>query len=391
MSNDSRRMVGSIDQLPSGRWRARVTVGVRADGSRRLATKTFDSEKEAEIWCHVRAHEMGASMTDGIGLTLQRLWELYVEAKSDSLAPTTMNVYTYHMTYKVLPILGERDVSEIRHGDIQMMLSDMTHACAGKSRTVLSSVLSYGVRVGLLDENVMRRADFELPTSDRSDDDECWDDDPFAVIEDDRAVWDADEIATCFGLIQGLPLEPAWLACIGAGLRVEEALALRPVDVRRVEVMGTEVTQLAIHHATAKIGKRKGTKTRGSVRVVTMLEPFGVRYWELVQEVEDKKSPVCQVSASRQNKAWRNYWEPPTTSKHAKKVGNWRGRLQELPYLPLSRMRNTHATLMQEAGVLDSVNAAMHGHSQRVSYAHYQRADTTDATIKASKHLRLVV
>ena len=384
-------MVGSIDKLPSGRWRARVTVGVKTDGTRRLATKTFDTEKEAEIWCHVRAHEMGASMTDGIGLTLQRLWELYVEAKSDSLAPTTMNVYTYHMTYKVLPILGDRDVSDIKHGDIQVMLSDMSHACASRSRTVLSSVLSYGVRVGLLDEHGMRRADLELPTSDRSDDDDAWDDDPFAVIEDDRNVWDADTIARCFDLIRGLPLEPAWLACIGAGLRVEEALALRPVDVRRTTVMGTDVTQLAIHHATAKVGGRKGTKTRGSVRVVTMLEPFGARYWELVSSIKDRKSPVCQVSASRQNKAWRNYFDAPTVSKHAKKVGNWRGRLQELPYLPLSRMRNTHATLMQEAGVLDSVNAAMHGHSQRVSYAHYQRADTTDATIRASEHLKLVV
>lgn len=390
MSNDTRRKVGSIRQR-GDRWQARVTVGIKADGSRREDVKTFATEREAEIWCHVRAHEMGASMTDGMGLTLKRLWELYQTAKDENLAPTTMNVYAYHMNYKVLPVLGERDVSEIRHGDIQTMLSGMSHGTAQKARTVLSSVLTYGVRVGLLDENVMRKADFEIPSDDRSADDEAWDDDPFALIEEDRKVWDAETIAKCYELIQGLPLEPVWLACVGAGLRVEEALALRPVDVRRVKVMETEVTQLAIHHATAKIGDRKGTKTRGSVRVVTMLEPFGERYWELAQAVKDKKDTICKVSASRQNKAWRNYFDEPTTAKHAKKKGNWRGALRELPYLPLTRMRNTHATLMQEAGVLDSVNAAMHGHSQRVSYAHYQRADTTEATVKASAHLKLVV
>jgi hypothetical protein len=61
-----------------------------------------------------------------------------------------------------------------------------------------------------------------------------------------------------------------------------------------------------------------------------------------------------------------------------------------LPYLPLSRMRNTHATLMQQAGVLDSINAAMHGHTERVAMRHYLRPDTTEATVEVSRKLRLV-
>jgi hypothetical protein len=53
-------------------------------------------------------------------------------------------------------------------------------------------------------------------------------------------------------------------------------------------------------------------------------------------------------------------------------------------------MRATHETLMQEAGVLDSINAAMHGHSERVSYLHYQQADSAKASKKASEYLRLI-
>ncbi len=51
-------------------------------------------------------------------------------------------------------------------------------------------------------------------------------------------------------------------------------------------------------------------------------------------------------------------------------------------------MRATHETLMQEAGVLASVNAATHGHSQRVSYAHYQRPDLDAAAERMGRLLR---
>jgi hypothetical protein len=42
---------------------------------------------------------------------------------------------------------------------------------------------------------------------------------------------------------------------------------------------------------------------------------------------------------------------------------------------------------MQQAGVLDSVNAAAHGHSVKVSYEHYQRADSIDAAKQAGRFL----
>ena len=168
-------------------------------------------------------------------------------------------------------------------------------------------------------------------------------------------------------------------------------MALRPVDVRRTTMAGVEVTQLAVHHASTAVERRKGTKTKQSVRIVTMLEPFGTRYWELVQMVDDQKASVCPISASRQNKAWRSYFLPRSIARHAPQATQHRGTLEELPYVPLSKMRNTHATLMAEAGVLDSINAAMHGHSERIASKHYIKPDTASATVEASKRLRLVL
>lgn len=383
------KRVGSIERLPSGRWRARVNAGTRDDGSRRQLSATFDTEREADVWCHVTAERMGQHPEWQAGVTLSDLWDSYIPERGTALAKTTMDAYRWHMERRVLPGIGHLDVTEITHADIQRVLSGMTNGTARKARTALSSVLSYGVRIGLLSENVMRRADFDMPSDETPTDDSSWDDDPFGAIEGDLEVWDANTVLGCMELIRGLPLEPIWLMCVGGGLRVEEAFATRPMDCRRVMVSDTSVTQIAVHHATTRVEARKDTKTRGSRRIVTVLEPMGSRLWELAQAV-GRDRPICAISASRQNKAWRSYFDAPTTSKHAKRRGNYRGRLRDLPYIPLSKMRNTHATLVQEAGVMDSVNAAMHGHSQKVSYAHYQRADTAGAAIEVSRHISLV-
>jgi hypothetical protein len=363
-------------------------VGVKSDGSRRQVTKTFDAKSDAEAWLVAQAAEMGKRPDLSAGITLEQVWQLYQERESDRLAKKTMSVYRSQMR-TWLAVIGTMDVSLIRPSHVQRVLDGLTHENALHAKRVLSAVLSFAVRMELLSVNPLHGQKLNIPED--APDEEDYDDDPFAAIEEKRIVWDMDTVLRCFDLIHGLPLEPAWLACVGAGLRVEEAMALRPVDVRRTTMAGVEVTQLAVHHASTAVEKRKGTKTKGSVRIVTMLEPFGTRYWELVQMVDDRKSPVCKISASRQNKAWRSYFLPRSIARHAPKATQYRGTLEELPYVPLSKMRNTHATLMAEAGVLDSINAAMHGHSERIASKHYIKPDTTSATVEASKRLRLVM
>ena len=101
------------------------------------------------------------------------------------------------------------------------------------------------------------------------------------------------------------------------------------------------------------------------------------------------------MSAQNQNKRWRGYFETPTvgpTAKHRPKGEGFAftGRLSSLPYLPMSRMRATHATLMQEAGVPSDLNAYAHGHSDVVGWSNYRRPDTTEATERVGAMLSLV-
>ena len=53
-------------------------------------------------------------------------------------------------------------------------------------------------------------------------------------------------------------------------------------------------------------------------------------------------------------------------------------------------MRATHETMMQEAGVLDSLNAAMHGHTETVSRKHYMRGNGAAAVEQTEKYFTLV-
>lgn len=383
------RRMGTVTQKPNGRWMARVECGTKEDGKRRTMSKTFDSKASAERWCITQSIEMGRRPDLCAGITLSALWDLYRDDKGPRLTKKTMQVYTSLMNVHWLTTMGETDISAITCATIQYRLDSMTHENALHAKRCLSSVLTYAVGRGLLVENVMHGHKFDIPAKEASAVD--FEDDPFAAIEDSATVWDLTTVLECYERIRGLPLEPAWLACVGGGLRVEEALALRKVDARRVVVEGVDVTQLAVHCASTPLESKKATKTKQSVRIVTMLEPFGTRYWELREAVDDPKGLVCTVYAGTQNRAWHKYFDPPKRRGRMKMECVTRGRLEGLPYIPLSKMRNTHATLMQQAGVMDSINAAMHGHTERVSYDHYLKPDTSSATVAASKHLRLVV
>lgn len=388
---------GTVYERRPNVWECAVTCGTRADGTRRTMRSTVHGT-EQDAWAEVRRIERALDRDPslGRGVTLADVWTAYRAARGAMLAPKTLKGYDWYMSDMWLPALGGRDVTAITKGDVQRVMLSTTRHKADQGRRVLSAVLSWAVRAGSLNANPLLGERMELPGDvggalgglDDADD-------PFAAIEGARDVWDVVTVMRCFSLVRGLPLEPCWLACVGAGLRVEEALALRKVDVRRVAAGGVMVTQLAVHRARTDVGGVKSTKTRRSVRIVSVAEPFGERLWELADELPDRDDLLCPMSAQNQNARWRGYFAEPAqgeTAKHRPKGEGYAytGRLRSLPYLPMGRMRATHETLMQQAGVLDSINAAYHGHSEVVSYAHYQRPDTVDAAARVGEMLRLV-
>ena len=383
-----RRKVGTIRRLADGRLKVTVSSGITRDGRHRRISGFAESEDEAEALAIELSAKLGKRPDLGRGLTLKRWWAAYKVTKGKRITQATLNRYKGDMERVWLPSLGAKDISLIEAQDVQAVLLTLgTRSSATHAKSALSAVLTQAVREGHLGMNPLRGVTFELPGDVGAQDDlgTDWGDDPFATIEGTSSVWSVETVLEVQPLLEGVPLETAWLCMVGAGLRLEEALALQWKDVRRVKVDGWPVTQIAVYKAKTEEDGLKRTKTRRSVRIVALLEPFGERLWQLRGEASEA---VCDVSAANIRHRWSTLFEA-VTSKHAKEKGRHKGKLHGYRYVPLSKMRNTHATIMQQAGVLDSINAAMHGHSQLVSYAHYQRADGDRATVDANRFVLL--
>ena len=383
----SRRKVGTRQKLADGRIKVTVCHGLRSDGKKRRLYAYAKDDLEADRVALELAAKLGMHLELGNGITLARWWQAYRVTRGARIANVTLERYTTEMRGTWLPALGHKDITLITHADIQAVVIRADTRSKAKERIkALSAVLTHAVREGHLESNPCRSAAFELPGDVGKEDLSGIDygTDPFAAIEGVKNVWDIQTVLMAMDRLRGLPLEPCFLAMVGAGLRREEALALHWRDVRRIKVAGRDVTQIAVHAAnTAKDGTGT-TKTAKSVRIVAVVEPFGARLWELRQDAADL---VCAVSPKNCSRRWRSMWEPASIdSKHMPKNPATyvaRGVMLEepaIPFIHLKQMRATHATMMQAAGVSDSLNAAIHGHSERVAYTNYLMPDSMAAT-----------
>lgn len=306
--------------------------------------------------------------------TVAAYWEHFARTRGQRLANATLSRYAHSMGKHVLPMLGDVALDALRHVDVQrMVMACPTRGTALQAKRSLSAVLGYAVAEGYLERNPVAGR-LELPPESGRLASVSEREDPFEAIAGTSAVWDAETVMQAFPRLRGLPLEPCWLCMVGAGLRREEALALRWRDVRRRD----GVVELAVHRARTEKDGIKATKTARSVRIAQMVEPLGSRLMELEGETD---ALVCSASVGNISKRWANLWKPRGKNcPHSAPRGIM---LKEpaIPYLPLQKMRATHESLMQKAGVLDSVNAAAHGHSRAVSYKHYLSGDIRQATI----------
>ena len=385
-----RRRLGTRQVMADGTIKVTVSHGYREDGRQRRISQIAKDEDEADRVAMELAAKLGRDPELGKGLTLKRWWQAYQVTRGQRIAKVTLERYATEINNTWIPLLGDKDITIISHADIQaVVIQAETRSMAKERIKALSAVLTHAVREGKLSVNPCRIAPFELPDDVGNAVDVSLDeaDDPFAAIENEQDIWDVNTVLVAMERLRGLPIETCWLAMVGAGLRREEALALRWKDVRRIKVAGREVTQIAVHAANTSKDGRLSTKNK-RLRIVAMVEPFGARLWELAG---DRDSSMCDISPKNISRRWRSMWEPLRVSKHMPKepaTHVYRGVMlaePEVPFIHLKQMRHTHTSMMQAAGVSDSLNAAVHGHSQRVAYSNYLMPDTTAAAERTGR------
>ena len=363
MANGERSRIGSKREMKPGVWDLALTHGRDSLGRQRRLYRRFEgTDAEADRELARMAVEMGASPSLGDPRTVGEYWPWFLRrCELKGLARETLRDYETQWRLRIEPEFGSCRWPEVTRRRIQQWVYGMTHSQAVHSVRCLRRMINCAVDDELCDRNPLdhRRIDYPVDQVD-----------PLAPPP---AIWGAPQVAECMDRLAGDRVEPLWLALVGGGLRVEEGLAMWWDDVSLSPVTHMDGTAGAVAHlsvtkAWTVADGLKVTKNRYSTRIVPVPDPFASRLADLL-----RPGPRAGLWPGYPHKArawWKSRFAPD-------------GPLAGMPYAHLKDMRAVHETMLQDAGVLDTLNARLHGRTNvQTGYRHYLKPSSSlDAAV----------
>lgn len=350
----ARRLPGTKREVSPGLWEVSVSCGYREDGKQRREYRYVEgSEAEADAARIQLAADMGRSPSLGNRSTLADYWPTFVsKLRAKGLKNATIGDYEKSWNLRVRPQFGDLRWSQLRFVDVQRYAYTLTHSQAEHMVRFLRRYINSAIDDELCDRNIFDHRRFDYPV-DRHD--------PY---EDVVQLWGVHQVVEAIVRMQGSDLEPLFLVLLGGGLRPEEGLGLWWSDVSATQVTlmdGTEgwMAHLSVHNAWTESDGLHGTKNRFSTRPVPVPEPFSSRLLSL--SVSGPRVHLYPRYPGRARKEWSDLYGPS-------------GPLSGIPRMTMRDMRKIHETTMQDAGVLDTVNARLHGRTNvQTGYSRYLR------------------
>jgi integrase len=314
---------GSVEQLPSGRWRVRWYT---RDG--RHPSRTFTLKRDAEVFLRraiVDSERAGSDIAPQ-DETLQTLIKVWWPSVERSVKPRTADRYREHLRTIEAHPLAREPIQRVDYAATQAFIDDLSARYAPKTvggiYGVLALVLKDAAKRGKVTRAVPkpvmprpRKAELVIPTRDE-------------VLELAEA---SDARLTVPVLLAGF-----------CGLRQGELLALQRADVDLVRAT------VFVHQARNKAsGAIESTKT-DAARVVHL--PHRVAK-SLVEHMDEHDGPlICPVTASVFDKSWR----------HARTTcGLTRVRFHDLRHAAASIMIHAGWNINQVSKQLGHANATM--------------------------------
>lgn len=261
---------GSVTRLDANRWRLRWWAET-PEGYRRCSETVRGTHREAhDRLAELRVGHSGDAPCPTVG-ECHRRWYLADRermAAEGDLSPQTLRNNDVTWRVHVAPRWEGVACDAVRPIDVQRWLLTMTRAQAHHARVVLSGVLDYAVRYGLIATNPMS-VRYVMPS--RS-----------TVTRNDAGCWDVGELRCAWGALRGTWMEAAFLLAAFGSCRVGEALGVRSEDVRRHEHAGVTCAMVEVRRQVASDGTvTERLKTRQSRRVVVVPGDMGERLLEL--------------------------------------------------------------------------------------------------------------
>lgn len=151
---------GSIEQLPSGRWRAVLALGADPDTGKRVRlTATRATKTEVLAWLRSRQSEKAEGrMSMGGRVPLEDWMTKWLEAKRLQVEPATHKWYSSRFERFIKPRLGDVNVSDLRAEHFLTFYAAMTRdkVPAGeqkKAGKTVRAALAEAVRLGMIAAN----------------------------------------------------------------------------------------------------------------------------------------------------------------------------------------------------------------------------------------------
>lgn len=356
----ARRNVGSVREYRPGMWLVRVQRGRTPDGRPRVVCRTVEgTEGDARAAAAAIAADLGERGALP-RVTLGEYWRAVFPTRPSNRgtprSPATMRYYSQVMERDVLPTLGDVPLSEISHAQLRSCV--MSAGSPTNCKRTLSAVLRCAYDDGLLDERPMDR---RIPVH--------------RERREQAEPWTRFEAGAALEALRGAEPSVLSYAILGmSGLRREEALAVRPIDVREEStysyVTGESVRTMVVDVRrtwTERGGLSERTKNDHSARTVPVLPSM--------------RGDLARILAEgRVAAADEEAWAGSPIVDHAGRNWNrvWRAALESagVRYIPPDMLRHTTDTLMLAAGVAPDVDDKIHGRSEHTStYRNYFRPD----------------
>jgi len=341
-----RSPLGSKREVRPGVWEVRVSVGYRRDGSPRQSSRTVHgTEADADAAILRLATDMGRAPTMGDRMTVDDyVYGVFLPRKRGSRTKATYDYYLSAYRTHIAEDFGQMDIGSVPKSAIRSWAARLPAQSAPSYVRALRAILRSAWEDGLIADEPMRGR-LELPSRDTRP----------------APVWSADVAAEAMRRMVGADVEPLALLMLGAGLSASEARARDWSD------LSADCSEVRVDSAYTQRDGMKQPKNARRYRTVPLLPVCADRLRELRGE-----GPVCLNRRGQR-------MGPATVSRRWKALYDPGAPLDGIPWLPMNRLRATHETLMLRAGVPDALNAAIHGHSQKVAYSNYLAPATAEA------------
>jgi integrase len=354
---------GSYEQLPSGSWRATISLGVDPAGKRVRATATFPEKPLALDWLARKRSERAGGSTVPSRQTLAQWLATWLPYKRERVEFATWEFYADRST-RHLAHLGPVRLSDLSPARIVSWLTELRTTPGEKklALAVLRTTLEDAVRQEVIPSNPAKKV--ATPRARKRD----------------VAVWTAAEARTFLAAADADHYAALWRLALDSGARPNELLALRWPDLD--SAAGTVHVRRNLERGPAGRPREKGPKTKRGDRLV-LLAPSTVRVLAAHRaamaaagrDVESGPVFVGTIAGRWVRLAWLREYRWPRLLKRA-----------GVPYIPVGHLRHTCATLLLAAGVSLQVVADRLGHETPMvtlkSYARFlpnQQGQARDA------------